>query len=201
MKKILGFTFSLFFTVVSLHAQTVYELSFSFPLTNESIAYKACYVDVDDGKGKLRLRFISPKGPDSILVDMDVIQEYPDIKSDCFNSDRIYYKLQNAKYIESKDPGVSLPQYLSFKKDTGSGLFEPWGVTNSSADCKADVVKFNKVVFVEQKDLTKDFVLIYFKPYDMFYRNLFVTNNSKELTTTERDIKLYLLAVEGIKAK
>ena len=198
MKKLLVFTFSLFFIALSLHAQTVYELSFSFPQTNEPIAYKACYIDAEDDTGKIRLRFISPKGPDSILVDMDVIQEYPDIKSDCFVSDRIYYKLQNAKYIESKDPAVSLPKYLCFKKDPASGLFEPFGITNSSADCKADVVRFNKVAFIEHKDLTKEFVLTYFKPYDMFYRNLFVTNNTKALTTTEQNIKLYLLVVANV---
>ena len=197
MKKMLVLIFSFLLNGIALHAQAVYELAFTFPLTNDAIAYKACFIDADDGKGKLRLLFTPPAGKDSILVDMDVIEEIPDISSSCFNSGRIYYRLQNAKYIECKDPGIILPRYFCFKTNPASGLMEPFGVTNTAADCKADVVKFNSVAFIEQKDLTKEFVLTYFKLYDMFYRNIFLPNNSKALTTQE-PVKFFLLFVANV---
>lgn len=197
MKKLLGSLFSFFVTCISLQAQSVYEFSFTFPHANDAIAYKACFIDAGDSKGKLRLMFNSPVSKDSILVDLEVTEESPDIKSDCFTSGRVYYKLQNAKYIECKDPEVKLPGYFCFKSDPVSGFLEPFGVTNSSADCNADVVKFTAVTFIEQKDLTKEFVLTYFKVYDVFYKNLFVPNNSKALTTNN-PVKLYLLFVANV---
>ena len=122
MKKMLVLIFSFLLSGIALHAQAVYELAFTFPLTNDAIAYKACFIDADDGKGKLRLLFTPPAGKESILVDMDVIEELPDISSSCFNSGRIYYRLQNAKYIECKDPGIILPRYFCFKTNPVSGL-------------------------------------------------------------------------------
>ncbi len=197
MKKTLPILFSFLLTGSSLFAQAVYELSFAFPNAPNMIAYKACLIDAADGHGKLRLRFISPVSNDSLLVDLEVNEELPDIKSSCFNSDRVYYKLLNAKYIECNDPGIILPGYLCFKMDPVSGLLEPFGVTNTSLDCKADVVKFTASTFLEQKDLTKEFVLTYFKFYDSFYRNLFLPNNSKGLTTNN-PVKLYLLFVANV---
>jgi hypothetical protein len=72
------------------------------------------------------------------------------------------------------------------------------GVAASATDCKTDVLKFSKITVVDKKDLTKDFVLTYFKTNDVFYKNIFVTNNSKDLTTTERDVTLYLLFVANV---
>jgi len=198
MKKILASVFSFFLIVATSDAQSVYELAFTFPDANTAIEYKACYVDAADGKGKVRLRFTAPNGLDSILAELDAVEESPDINAACINPDRIYFKLQNPKYIESKDPGIILPKYFCFQKDTATGFLEPYGITNSSADCKADPVKFSNIAFIDQQSLTKDFVLTYFKPYDLFYRNLFVTNNPKALTTSERNVKIYLLIVANV---
>jgi hypothetical protein len=198
MKKILALIFSISLTTAVSKAQSVYELSFTFPAANTTVAYKACYVDAADGKAKVRLKFTAPEGGESILAELDAVEEFPDIKTGCINSDRVYYKLQNPKYIESKDPGILLPKYLCFQKDAATGFFEPYGITNSSADCKAEPDKFSNIVFIEQQNLTKDFVLVYFKPNDQFYRNLFVTNNPKALTTFEKNIKLYLLVVANV---
>jgi hypothetical protein len=146
----------------------------------------------------VRLRFTAPSSADSILAELDAVEELPDINGGCINSNRIYYKLQNPKYIESKDPVIILPQYFCFQKDAATGFFEPYGIANSSADCNAEPVKFSNIAFINQQNLTKDFVLKYFKTYDLFYRNLFVTNNPKDLTTFERNVKIYLLIVANV---
>ncbi len=198
MKNTLTLIFSILFFVAASKAQSVYDLSFTFSAGNNTVTYKACYVDAADGKGKVRLRFTAPNSSDSILAEMDAVEELPDINSTCFNKNRAYYKLQNPKYIESKDPGIMLPKYFCFQKDTATGFFEPYGIADSSAGCKTEPVKFNNVVFIEQQSLTKNFVLTYFKPYDLFYRNLFVTNNPKALTPFERNVKIFLLIVANV---
>lgn len=198
MKKILCLIFILSAANISLLAQSVYELSFTFAGINNSIDYKAFFIDYNDGKGKLRLRFISPASGDSVLADIDVVEENAGNISNCLTNERIYYKLQTAKYIESKDPGINIPQYLCFQKENNSGLYEPLGMANAATDCKADVVKFSNIAFLEQKNLTMQFVLTYFKMYEPFYRNLFATNNPKALTTSERNVKLFLLFVANV---
>jgi len=198
MKKILSSFFLFFLIAVTSEAQSVYELSFTFPAGNSTVEYKGCYVDAADGKAKLRLWFMAPGSTDSILTELDAAEELPDMNSGCINTDRIYYKLKNPRYIESKDPGIVLPGYFCFQKDAATGLFEPYGITSSSEDCNGEPAKFSHIAFIDQQSLTKDFVLTYFKPYDLFYRNLFVTNNPKDLTTFERSVKIYLLIVANV---
>jgi hypothetical protein len=198
MKFFLPLLLFLFTVTLSASAQSVYDLSFNYQHNTEQIAYKAFFIDYNDGNCNIRLRFKSPAGNVSILVDIDATEEIAALNPACAGIERIYYKLKVPKFIESNDPGIKFPAYFCLKKDTVSGLYEPMGVTNSSAGCNTDVVKFSKVVVLDQKELTKEFVLTYFKPYDFFYRNLFVTNNSKDLTTSERNVKLYLLFVANV---
>lgn len=193
MKKILVVIFSLLVTVISLRAQTIYEFSFTWLNNQTAIGYKAFFIDNNDGTGKVRLKFTAT--PDTVLADFDVKEEIIENNAGCNNGDRIYYKLQNPKFIESKNSGVNLPGYLCFKKEPVSGLYEPAGVTNTPADCKTDLIKFSSISNINQKDLTKEFVLTYFKVYEPFYRSQFVTNNPKALTTSEQNTKLYLLFV------
>lgn len=198
MKKFLPVMLFLSATCLSATAQSVYELSFTYPSNNNPVACKALFIDYNNGKGQARFKFTAPNSSDSLLVNFDVKEEVSDIPPLCNSDERIYYKLQNPKFIESTDPVISLPAYICFKKDAISGLYEPMGVAASATDCTTDVQKFSKVSVVDKKDLTKEFVLAYFKPYDDFYRNIFVKNNSKDLTTTERDVTLYLLFVANV---
>jgi hypothetical protein len=197
MKKILSLIFPLLLTVISLRAQTIYEFAFSYPNSQVPVAYKAFFIDNNDGTGKVRLKFSTSTPADIVLADFDVKEEYVENNSTCNNGDRIYYKLENPKFIESKDPGNSFPSYLCFKRDPVSGLYEPAGVTNAQ-DCKTELVKFSSITSINQKDLTKDFVLTYFKIYEPFYRSQFVTNTTKALTTSEQNTKLYLLFVANV---
>ncbi len=198
MKKMTLLLLFLCIYVTALQAQIIYEFSFTLPHTTDTIDCKAFFIDNNDGKGKLRLQFIAPAGKDSILAELDATEENPDMVAACFNNERLYYKLASVNYIDSKDPAIPLPAFLCFKKDNATGLFEPMGVTSSAKDCNAPVTLFSNVSFIKQRDLTKEMLLTYYKPYESFYRNLFVTNNTKALTLAERNIKLYLLFVANV---
>jgi Caspase domain len=194
MKKIIIFLLCCL-TATTLRSQTVYELSFSLPHAAGDIPSRAFFVDHKDGKGKMRIRFIDPVSKDSILAELEAAEDLAD--ANC-NEDRLWYKLSRLSYIDSRDPAIPLPAYLSFRKDATNGLFEPWGLTNDAKDCNAASTRFTGISMIEPKDLTKEFVLTWFKPYDLFYRNLFVTNNTRALTMAERNIKLYLLFVANV---
>ncbi len=198
MKKIITIILSISVFSFSAHAQSVYELSFTLPNNAETLKCDAFFIDYNDGKGNLRVRFKTAAAKDSALVDFEAIEELVTAGPGCTNGDWIYYKLTKPKFIESTDPGISFPKYICLVKDTASGLFEPKGFTNSATDCNSDLVKFSKISTLEQNDMTKEFVLSYFKPYDVFYRNIFVTNTAKALTTSERNVKLYLLIVANV---
>jgi len=198
MKKILLLLFPLLCCIVSLQAQTIYEFSFTYANNSTPIAYRAFFMDNNDGTGKLRLKFAVPALPDSALADLDVKEELVENDSACNNGDRLFYKLQKPKFIDGKDPGVKLPGYLCFKKDVQTGLYEPAGITAALAGCNTELVKFSTVSAIDQQGMSKAFVLTYFKAYESFYRSQFVTNNSKALTTAEQNTKLYLLFVANV---
>lgn len=194
MKKMFAVILPLFFTVSAANAQTVYEFSFVYPANQ--VFYNAFFIDNNDGTGKLRLKFIVAEN--TILASFEVKEEFSENNGLCKNGDRLYFRLQNPTYIESKDPGIVLPSYLCFTKDASTGLFEPAGVADDPADCRKDLIKFSKVSILNQPGLTKELVLNYFKVYEPFYRSLFVTNNPKALTTSEYNTKLFLLAVSNV---
>lgn len=197
--KITGTIFiSLLLCCEFLQAQTVYEFSFTNASHNNSPVYKAFFIDNNNGSGKLRLKFTNPAGVDTVLVDYDVKEEFTEYKPGCNTGNLLYYKLQHPKFIESNDPGIDLPQFLCFKQDSLSGLYEPAGISNSVTDCNTELIKFSKVSVIEQKDLTNAFVLGYFKMYEPFYRNQFIVNNSRALTTPEQQTKLFLLFVSNV---
>lgn len=182
------------FPAAIVHSQTIYELSFNLQHTSGEIPAKAFFLDNNDGKGKLRVRFIDPVRKDSILAELDAAEEFTDAAC---AEDKLWYKLDKLNYIDTRDPGIPLPAFLNFKKDVSSGLFEPSGFSGSK-DCNAAITKFTNISLIEKKDLTQEFVLSWFRQYDLFYRNLFVTNNPRALTVAERNIKLYLLIVANV---
>ncbi|MBK6635177.1 MAG: hypothetical protein IPG38_13505 [Chitinophagaceae bacterium] len=182
----------------SLRSQTLYQVSFVYPAANDSNAYNAFLVNYDDGKGLVRLKYTASPGDQNMLVEMELTEEYADITSGCYNADLVFYKAGKPKYIDGTETDNSrLPQYFVFKKDPLTGLFEPFGVSSTQETCKIAAIVFNSVRYPEQKDLTNEYVLEYFKKSDRFYTNLFETR-TRALTVSEKNIKLHLLVVANI---
>lgn len=187
--------FLLLSAALVLDAQTMYEFSFEYPDTKPA-DFKMLFVDNNDGTGKARLKFMEPGTTDIILADFDVKEEIVENNNTCSN--RLFYKLYNPKYVESKNPVTALPQYLCFATEPATNLFEPVGVIYAPAGCMAEPVKFSRVSNISQQGLTKEFVLNYYKVYEPFYRSQFVTNNTKALTVMEQNTKMFLLFVSNV---
>src|SRR5688572_26650480 len=106
--KILILSLFLAFPVITLQAQTIYEFAFALPHSSGDIPATALLVDNNDGKGKLRIRYIEPGAKDSILAELDVAEEHPDAVAACFSNERLFYKLARLKYIDSKESAVAI---------------------------------------------------------------------------------------------
>jgi Caspase domain len=195
MNKKFATFFFILFTATALRAQTMYEFSFEYPATKPADC-KLLLIDNNDGTGKARLKFFTPGAADTVLVDFDVREEIVENNTACSN--RLFYKLQNPRFIESKKPLTALPEYICFKTDLVTNLYEPLGVMNAPASCNIDPIKFSNVANINQQSLTKEFVLTYFKAYEPFYRNQFVTNATKALTVMEQRTKMFLLFVSNV---
>jgi hypothetical protein len=196
MKKLLIIAALCMATGTMLHAQSVYQVTFAFPNAGDSNIYNAIFVKHDNGKGIMRIKFRSPAS-DSSLVELEATEDFKEDNSNC-DKDRLFYKLQNVRYIDGADRNTRFPQYFCFKKDTATELFEPFGVSSAGDECTNAVVQFRSVSFIEPQDLTAGFVLGYFKVHEKFYRNLFVTNNSRALTVSEQNVNLILLVVANV---
>ena len=194
MKKNVFIFSSLLLLTISAVAQTAYQFTFQIPNANSTIAAKVFFLNFEDGTAQARLRFNSPINNDSTLIDMKVTEENTDAIPGCVNQDRLFFKLQKNQLIFGNDSSVTLPQYFCFKKNTVTGFFEPLGISNTIGDCQGDVTPFTTVDYLEQKNLTPDFVLTYFKNREKFYTSLFATK-TRALTVNERNVKLYLLVV------
>ena len=194
MKKIVFIFSSLLLLTISAVAQTDYQFTFQIPNANSTIAAKVFFLNFEDGTAQARLRFNSPINIDSTLIDMKVTEENTDAIPGCVNQDRLFFNLQKNQLIFGNDSSVTLPQYFCFKKNTVTGFFEPLGISNTIGDCHAAVTPFTTVDYLEQKNLTPDFVLTYFKNREKFYTSLFATK-TRALTVNERNVKLYLLVV------
>lgn len=189
---------SLFFLLLSaqvLCAQTIYEFTFQAPATKPAEC-KLLFIDNNDGTGKARFKSFTDGIADTMLVNLDVKEEIFEDDPGCASF--LFYKLYNPQYVESKNNGTALPEYICFKKDLLTNLFEPLGIINAPAGCKTEPVKFSKVSNISQQILTKEFVLSYFKVYEPFYQNQFVINNTKSLTTLEQSTKMFLLFVSNV---
>ncbi len=194
MKTIFIACVFLFVIASPAKAQTTYEFSFMVKDAAVSIPAKAFLVDYGDGNGIARIKFKTLRSSDSSLIDYKVSQEITDTMSGCVNIERLYFNLERKQLISGSDSGITLPKYICFTKDKESDLYEPFGFSYAIDNCGATVTAFSAIRYLETKDLSKEFVLGYFNIYESFYKSLFLTK-TKDLTVSERSVKMYLLVV------
>ena len=170
-------------------SQAIYQ--FKYNLQKDPTAYTAFFVRNDDGTGIIRVKYSSPQ---AVLIEMDVQEEYTDMKEGQTTSDTLLYRLTNPKFISGSDKNFQ-PPFLWFKRNAANNEYEPWGVTATLAD--NGINPFSSVTFLANDSLKKDLVLEYFTTQDLFYKNLFETR-TRDLSPVEKNTKLILLVVANI---
>ena len=202
MKRIVFLAFTILSGVgFSVNAQTAYILKYNLQKVNDPTEYSAFFVNYEDGRAMVRVKYKSPVNGEMVRMQIDLQEQYSDSRS--ANTDtKTAFKPVNSRPVlplAVNAPNFSTPVFW-FKKNAGTELQEPWGVSMSVTDPDSVVNAFiPEIKIVDTLDLkNKDFVLQYFTENDEFYRSLFKIK-TRALSKTQQGTRLILLAVGNIR--
>lgn len=197
LKFILPFIIGLIFSV-SVKSQSVYYMSYSFNNVDDTTLYHAFLVRYGDGTGFYRVRFFDDSLRSDVVVEIDMEEHYYVEKDGTVNYNKLYFEGLNPRVVYGYKLLQYDPDHFWFMKNNASGLYEPWAVTSPEGD-NGKVAQGNfqdPPELIDQKDLTKEFVSIFFLENEDFYKNLFDVAQTRNLTTTQKaGTKIYLIAV------
>jgi hypothetical protein len=174
-------------------SQTVYELSYSFGEGDQKMESRAFLVRNDDGTGFIRSLFYDPASKQMQLMEM-LMEEH-------FGTDAKGNEDTSLLVFEGRDPHLLVgtntytPDVFVFKWNEESGFYEPFAVISPGEGGAEDVEgEFTDARLIEDKDLTEEFVLEFFREDDEFYINRFKTE-VRTLTPQQKQTRLFLVVV------
>lgn len=194
-QKLLIIFFISVLSYTTLHAQTLYNLKYTFKGEDGDEYYNALMVRYDDGTGFIRVNFSDNKTGEKYLIDMDMEEQYDaDEKTGVTDSSLLYFTGIGPVVISGDtSQGYDADTYV-FKKEETSGYYDPLEVQSTADDGTVTTGNFTDVNLIQGDELTEDFVLQFFSKDDDFYKSLFETS-TRQLTTTEKAISLHLIIV------
>jgi hypothetical protein len=180
----------LLFPALCTNAQTIYHFTYTFNKPGATTE-EAFFVRYDDGTGFARIRSANT------LTDIKVEETFPGAVTGNADYSKMYYKVTGAQSIP--DGNNTVPTVVFWFRRTASpeNDYEPWGVTDAAGEDTSGILLFSvapRLLKLADLKKDKDFVLRFFKPEDIFYKNLFVVK-SKGLNAEELKTKIYLLIV------
>mgnify|MGYP000849798619 CR=1 FL=1 len=191
MKKKLFIFFTFILAAVTGYAQVTYQFSFQLPQAGSSMSCKAFFINYSDGTAQTRIRFNAPLNTDSTLVDLKA-EDVSEKMTGCSDM-MLFYKLQKTQLLFGNDNGITLPAYFCFRKNGQTGLFEPFGFSVGTDDCKAPITPFTSVDYLDKKDLTDPLLLTYFNNREKFYNSLYAS--TRDVISVDRNLTMHLLVV------
>ncbi len=187
------------FVLQTIHAQTVYQINYTFLHATDTVSYSSFFINFEDGTGLVRIKYRMPLSGEEVRVEMDAQEQYLDSKTTLGNT-AIQFKLMNPRTVKGPSNAEFTAPVFWFKKGTDASV-SPWGFTPSLTDPALAVNLFDSVLPVDSGSLSnKNFVLQFFSEQDAFYRSLFKTK-TRDLTPKEKNTKIFLLAVGNIRDK
>jgi Caspase domain len=179
----------LFCLATTVEAQTVYHFTYTF---NKPGAAKeeAFFVRYDDGTGFARIK------TNTTVTEIKLQEAFPGSNTGNPDYSKIYYEATGAKIISGTNTSTQSPVFWFLRNATGENAYDPWGVNEAAGGDSIGLTVFTTVKSIQLADLKKDkdFVLQFFKPEDVFYRNLFVVK-SKGLNADEAKTRIHLMLV------
>jgi hypothetical protein len=177
-------------------AQTVYH--FTYPVIKPGIIKEeAFFVRHDDGTGFARIL------SGTSLKELTLQEEFPGSATGNPEYSSLYYKVTGAKNIPGGISNAQTPVFW-FKRNTAAEQpYEPWGVKDIPGESSSGLSDFSsppRVLQMQELKKNRDFVLRFFKPEDVFYKNLFVIK-SKGLNAEEAKTVIHLLVLASTNDK
>lgn len=206
MKRIILILLIGFFLHPSLYAQCMYEYCYTYTYAGGYTEnYKALVVRNEDGQGFIRLKFTYPKDNQERLFDLELKQFYgltepaPGQPAD---STKIILSGYDPQLIKGP-PYTFYNESFLLEYDFNKGYYVPTGVAREirNADKNYYVYgKINYIRFIQESDLTKEFVSLYFDEQDEIYKNLFkqdeLINETRAMTVANATgVKMHLIFV------
>ena len=184
-----------FFCFNCLHAQTLYNLKYTFKGEDGDENYNALMVRYDDGTGFIRVNFSDPKTGAKYLVDMDMEEQYDvDDKTGVTDSSYLYFTGINPTVIAGDTTEGYDPDTYVFKKEANSPYYDPLEVQSTDDNNNITEGDFTEVNLIEKSELTEDFVSQFFFEDEDFYKSLFETT-TRQLSNADKEVKLHLIVV------
>lgn len=186
MKRIAG-VFIFLCSLLTAGGQSIYHFTYTLNRPG-AVAEEAFFVRYDDGTGFARIR------TGTVLREIKLQEEFPGTATGNPDYSRVFYKVTGMTSIDGMN-GTTGPTFW-FRRVAGLD-YEPWGVKEAAGADTTGLVIFStppKLLQLAELKKDPDFVLRFFKPADIFYRNLFVIK-PKGLNAEEAKTKIYLLIV------
>jgi hypothetical protein len=172
-RKTLLFFFFACIAFCSLHAQSLYELKYTFKGEKGIEYYSAFMVRYDDGTGYIRVNYTEPSTGEKYLVDMDMEESYDiDGKTGVTDSSLLYFTGINPVVISGDTSEGYDPDIYVFEKKDGEDYYEPLKVYSVDDNDGISEGDFTDVKLLSAEDLSENFVSQYFSKDEAFYKGL-----------------------------
>lgn len=180
-------------------SQSVYEFKYSFVVDKVKEDYHALIFRYDDASGFIRVRLWDEETKSWVVVDMELEEHYygdtrqgGEAKLD---TSMVVFE-GHSPHVIIGDPKIEYdPDLFIFQYDPRSGLYEPTEVLSFDDKDNMFKGKVDQMTLLEQKDLTKEKLSLFFKPDEDFFKNYFDQAEVRSLSIEERKTRLHLLLV------
>lgn len=188
---------SLGFTATS---QSLYELKYHFDTKQGRDDYRALMLSNEDGTGNIRLEFVDRKTGSRNLFDIDMVESYGEDEKGKEDRNMLIYVgldpvrvMGNAKYVLD---------HFVFAYNPKTKYYEPDFVLSIKENDKEEIGVLDEVTLLEDKDLTREFMLQYYTENDEEFKNFFDVAETRGLSEQEKKAsQLHLVIVANTNDK
>ena len=199
-KKYLLALLFLFITSVSF-SQSVFEFDYYFDINNTREKYTALMVRYGDDNGFIRVRFFDEESKKWIIVNMEMREHYLNedgTKAKKTDSSIMVFEGIDPKIVSGQMKDPYDPDLFVFQLNKQENIYEPLGVLSGADEEGAEDVEgvIENMRLLNEEDLTKEFVLKYFKEQDDVYQNLFEEEATvRPVTPQQKATRLIMILV------
>ncbi len=206
MKKLLIIFGIIFLQITTSFAQSMYEYCYTYTYAGGYTEnYKALIVRNEDGQGFIRMKFTYPKDNIERLFDLEMKEYYGTTNT------------ANGQIVDDKkivldgyDPElIRGPAYTFYNEcflleyDFNKQQYIPTGVRREVRNNNGNFLIYGTINYIkpiDEKDMTKEFVKLYFDEQDEIYQNLFnqqaLVNQTRDMTVPNVSaVKMHLIFV------
>jgi hypothetical protein len=179
-------------------SQSIFEFDYHFDIDNVREHYNAFMVRNDDGTGFMRVLYRDSSRHEWVLVDMEIQEHYmgdedPNDKNKT-DSSILVFEGFNPRVIRGPADEEYAPDIFLFQFNEQTDNYEPLGVISEDEDNEYEGV-INEVVLLNESDLTKEKISMYFTEKDDIYVNLFEEAQVRNVPRPQTASRLLLIIV------